>query len=226
MRELIRHSRLLSDYIRDRTGRGISIWIAQHEGRCKDGNDVTDPGLLKMLSLSGKSNATGNLASLNILPVSVSYEIEPCDILKVKELYQRTLHESYTKAPGEDLVSIITGITQFKGRVHMTLCPPVTAEDMEPIASMPQGAFFREVAALINRRIYEGYKLYGINYAACDLLSGKQEFSEYYTDEDLKLLEQREILLADQESVSREIMKQMLRQIYAGPVLNKKKEGL
>ncbi|MEJ1730451.1 hypothetical protein SMA90_29415, partial [Escherichia coli] len=116
-----------------RTGRGISIWIAQHEGRCKDGNDVTDPGLLKMLSLSGKSNATGNLASLNILPVSVSYEIEPCDILKVKELYQRTLHESYTKAPGEDLVSIITGITQFKGRVHMTLCPPVTAEDMEPI---------------------------------------------------------------------------------------------
>lgn len=226
MRDLIKHSRHLSDYIRDRTGRGISMWIAQHEGRSKDGNDKTDPGLLRMLSLSGKSNALENLASLNIQPLSVTYEIEPCDISKVKEEYLKSLHGSYTKDPGEDLASIVTGITQYKGKVHMSLCPPVTAEDMEPFAHLQQGAFFREIAALINRRIYDGYKLYGINYAACDLLSGKQEFIEHYTDEDLKLLEQREILLTDQEPAWREAMIKMLRQLYATPVLNKKKEGL
>jgi len=191
MRDLVKNSRLLSDYIRYRINGGTSIWIAQHEGRSKDGNDLTDPGLLNMLSMSMKKDLVGALASLNIVPVAVSYEIEPCDVLKVCET-QKTMEQGfYNKAPGEDLVSIVTGITQNKGRVHITVCPAVTITDIEPYRDLPQADFFHQVAKLVNERVYQGYRLYGINYAACDRLRGTTEFMEHYSEEDITLLDSR-----------------------------------
>ena len=225
MRQLVKNSRHLSDYMRDRISRGISLWIAQHDGRSKDGNDITDPGLLKMLTLSGGNDTIQSLSFMNIIPVAISYEIEPCDILKVKETWRNKTEGTFSKNPGEDLVSIVTGITQYKGRVHITFCPPVTEQDLVPYTLFPCSEFLKKVAALIDQRIYDGYKLYGINYAAYDLITGRKEYQEYYTAEDQKLLEQRELLLPHDNEDVLVSMTDMLRHIYANPVINKIKYG-
>ncbi|HOO43037.1 MAG TPA: acyltransferase [Bacteroidales bacterium] len=225
MRQLVKNSRHLSDYMRDRISGGRSLWIAQHDGRSKNGIDKTDPGLLKMLSMSDKNDLIRALSSLNITPVAVSYEIEPCDILKVKESWQKIKDGRYVKAPGEDLVSIVTGITQYKGRVHTTLCPPVTEKDLVPYAGLSPSAFFNTLAGLIDNRIYRGYKLYGINYAAYDLITGRKEYGDYYTADDQKLLAQRELLLPQENREILASMTAMLRELYANPVKNKIKYG-
>jgi len=221
IRQLVKNSRHLSDYMRDRISRGISLWIAQHDGRSKNGIDKTDPGLLRMLSLSGGKDIIKSLSALNITPVAVSYEIEPCDILKVRESWHKKEEGTYVKAPGEDLVSIVTGITQYKGRVHITLCPPITEQDLAPYAHLSPPALLKKTAALIDKRIYSGYRLYGTNYAAFDLVTGKQDFRKHYTQEDIKILEQRELLLPHDDQDTLASMTLMLRNIYANPVKNK-----
>ena len=225
IRHLVKNSRHLSDYMRDRISRGISLWIAQHDGRSKNGIDKTDPGLLKMLSLSDRADVIRSLSSLNITPVAVSYEIEPCDILKVKESWQKREEGRYVKAPGEDLVSIVTGITQYKGRVHITLCPPVTEKDLTPYAGLSPSALLKAVARLIDNRIYRGYKLFGINYAAYDLITGRKEYGDYYTIADEKLLAQRELLLPQENEEILASMTDMLRHMYANPLKNKIRSG-
>ena len=114
-------------------------------------------------------------------------------------------------------------ITQYKGRVHCSLCPAVTPEELESFADLPVPAFFSEAASLINRRIHHGYKPYGTNYAACDLLSGRQDHREHYSDNDVQFLAQREMLLPRKDTRSSEIMTHLLRKMYANPVLNKEK---
>lgn len=127
----------------------------------------------------------------------------------------------YNKAPGEDLVSIVTGITQNKGRVHITVCPAVTITDIEPYRDLPQADFFHQVAKLVNERVYQGYRLYGINYAACDRLRGTTEFMEHYSEEDITLLDSREKLLPDSDDQTSTALRDLLRRLYANPVLNR-----
>lgn len=225
MRQLVRNSRHLSDYMRDRISGGISLWIAQHDGRSKDGNDITDPGLLKMLSLGGGPDIVKTLSALNITPIAVSYEIEPCDILKVTESWKKKNRGFYIKSPGEDLVSIVTGITQYKGRVHITICPPITEEELTPYSRLSPSLLLKKAASLIDKRIYNGYRLFGTNYAAYDLLNGKSLYKEYYTPDDLKILAQREMLLKERNESVLDSMTRMLRSIYANPVKNKIKYG-
>lgn len=120
-KEMLRNSQILSSYIRESvTERKQSVWIAQRKGRTKDGTDKTDPSILKMLSLSGQPPPPGSLKNLNITPVSISYEWEPCDIMKVRELYisQQT---TYVKQKDEDLQSIIGGVAAYKGKIHLTV---------------------------------------------------------------------------------------------------------
>ncbi len=225
MRQLVKNSRHLSDYMRDRISRGISLWIAQHDGRSKDGNDITDPGLLKMLTLSGGNDTIQSLSFMNIIPVAISYEIEPCDILKVTESWKKKNRGFYIKSPGEDLVSIVTGITQYKGRVHITICPPITEEELTPYSRLSPSLLLKKAASLIDKRIYNGYRLFGTNYAAYDLLNGKSLYKEYYTPDDLKILAQREMLLKERNESVLDSMTRMLRSIYANPVKNKIKYG-
>ncbi|MGZ4118845.1 MAG: 1-acyl-sn-glycerol-3-phosphate acyltransferase, partial [Bacteroidia bacterium] len=125
-RELYEISQKLSAYIRHTiVDKNVSVWIAQRNGRTKDGNDITQTGLIKMLNMSGGKNFSESIRQLQIVPLSISYEYEPCDDLKVQELYLSSLHSKYVKAPGEDLNSIITGIMQPKGRIHMTVGKPI-----------------------------------------------------------------------------------------------------
>ncbi|MGN1221059.1 MAG: acyltransferase, partial [Candidatus Cryptobacteroides sp.] len=144
IREFYKASMHLSDYIRHTiVEKKQSVWIAQRNGRTKDGIDRTDQGIINMFRMSSEGKST-SLSELNLLPVSVSYEWEPCDILKTLELYARR-QGPYIKKPGEDLNSILTGILQPKGRVHFHICEPISELDMEPYNKLSSNDFNKKV---------------------------------------------------------------------------------
>ncbi|MBB3104952.1 1-acyl-sn-glycerol-3-phosphate acyltransferase [Azomonas macrocytogenes] len=134
-----------------------SIWIAQAEGRAKDGDDRTDSAILKMMHMSRKSESFAEtLAALRPVPVSISYEYDPCDQAKARELYIRATTGTYSKAKGEDDTSIALGITGYKGRVHIHFSPPMT--------QIPEDA--KQMAAALDRQILQGYRLFPVHYLA------------------------------------------------------------
>ena len=181
--EFYQSSRHLSDYIRHCISeKGASVWIAQRNGRTKDGVDATDAGLVKMLSLSGCPQLDKAVGSLRIVPVSVSYQWEPCDILKALELYQ-SRRGPYVKKPGEDMNSIITGIMEFKGRMHVHFSPPVGESDLGQYVQLPRNEFNRAVARHIDRSINGNYSLMDTNYIAHDIANCDNEYADMYTDD-------------------------------------------
>lgn len=219
MREFLRASRHLSDYIRQTVvGRGQSVWIAQRNGRTKDGIDRTDQGIINMFRASGAGDMAESIAGLNIVPVSVSYEWEPCDILKTVELNARR-SGPYIKRPGEDIESILTGIRQPKGRVHFSICRPVTQQDLDRYRDLRPNDFNRKVAALIDRRICSSYRLCPGNYVAHDILSGTGAFSSRYTEDDRSAFLGRMSLLGSCPGDA-DVLRSIFLGIYAGPVDN------
>jgi hypothetical protein len=175
----------VSEYMRYTiTEKRQSTWIAQRNGRSKDGNDKTEIAVLKMFAMSSKKPFVENLAELNITPIAVSYEIEPCDFMKTREVYLTRKYGKYDKQPGEDLLSIIHGIKQYKGDMHLSVCKPVMEEELIECDSLPQKNKFKHLAHIIDKRIYAGYKLFKTNYLAHDLREGKTEFANIYTEED------------------------------------------
>jgi hypothetical protein len=166
-REKLAAYQLLSAYINHSIRNdGASIWIAQAEGRAKDGDDRTDSAILKMFHMSRKDEPFGAvIQSLNLIPVSISYEYDPCDQAKARELYIRATTGTYKKAPGEDDNSIAKGITGYKGRVHIHFAPPVTEyyEDT------------KQLAQETDRQILGGYRLFPVHYLAYAMWSEKDE---------------------------------------------------
>jgi len=218
-RQMYLNSLHLSDYIRYAiTEKHESVWIAQRNGRTKDGIDHTDQGLIKMLSLSGGKDRVQALADLNIVPVSVSYEWESCDILKALELYASRDGKPYVKKPGEDLNSIITGITQPKGRVHIELCEPLTANDLSVIPSDYVDAQFRhDVADIMDKRICSAYRLYPNAYIAYDIRSGSNRFADRYTPEQYDAFKAR---LSELEKYGTDpVLRDLFLGIYSNPVI-------
>lgn len=204
-REFLQKSQELSEYIRYTIlEKGESVWIAQRNGRTKDGRDATDPGIVKMFSLAG------DIVDLNIVPLSISYEWEPCDVLKAAELTALAATGHYEKKPGEDLHSILTGILQPKGGVHITAGKPLTEADYAPLRSLPRNAFNRAVAALLDMRIHAGYRLWPSNLVAADLLEGTA-VGGYTTAE-------KEAFEAHLQAAP-EALRALLLEIYAGPAL-------
>jgi hypothetical protein len=189
-RKLYTSSLLLSEFIRERiTSQASSVWIAQRNGRTKDGVDMTEQGLLKMLDMSSSGDFTNDFDLLSIVPVSISYEYEPCDFLKAKELYisRRT---RYVKSPGEDLNSILTGIMQFKGNIHIDYREPLSRTDLENCAQFAKNERFKALAEIIDKRINEGYHIWNTNRIAYDILHSSNKFSTHYTSEERKSFEE------------------------------------
>lgn len=183
IREFYKASKHLSDYIRHAiTEKRQSVWIAQRNGRTKDGLDHTDQGIINMFRMSHDGDKVTSLAELGLLPVSVSYEWEPCDVLKTLELYARG-KGPYVKKEGEDLNSILTGILQPKGRVHFQICKPLTEEDMMPFADLLSNDFNKHVASLVDQRVCAEYRLWPNNYIAHDILNGSIAYAGHYTPE-------------------------------------------
>ena len=158
-REMMKALGTLSAYIKHSLETGNSIWIAQKEGRAKDGNDYTDPAILKMFHVEGrkqKAEFADYIQSLKIVPVSISYENDPCDIAKARELYEKATHGKYEKSEFEDIESIIQGIVGEKGRIHVAFGDVIDQPYETPEA----------LAQEIDRQIHMHYKLYPINLLA------------------------------------------------------------
>ena len=173
----------LSAYMRHLvTEENASIWIAQRNGRTKNGIDATDPAVMKMFSLSGSRDLASSMAALHIVPVAISYEWETCDIAKAVETYMTRQNGSYVKVPGEDLQSIINGIVAPKGQVHLEVCKPLEIDDLEPL-SKSKTEFFPQVAALMDKRINAAFRLMPTHYIAHDLRSGTRQYAAFYDDE-------------------------------------------
>ncbi|MCF8373896.1 MAG: 1-acyl-sn-glycerol-3-phosphate acyltransferase [Bacteroidales bacterium] len=220
--EMYNNSMLLSHYIRNTVESGTdSVWIAQRNGRTKDGHDLTQPGLLKMLNMSGSGNFAEDFRKLNIVPLTISYEYEPCDILKVKEMFA-SRDGAYTKKPGEDLQSIISGVIENKGRIHLTCGKPIDSELNEIARLKTNNEKIKALANEIDKQIYGNYKLWKTNYIAFDLLNESQTFSSEYSQAEredfLKYLDSN----LDNTLEHKEEFKEMLLELYAGPVVNSK----
>lgn len=185
VRELAQNSQHLSDYIRYLIKENKSVWIAQRNGRTKDGNDKTDHGLINMFSMSGdRQNLVPNLAELNITPIATSYEYEPCAMMKARESYLKERDGLYVKKPMEDLDSIISGIRKKKGTMNITICPTITYDDLKQFEGADKHEIVSAVANIIDERIYANYRLYPNNYIANDWLSGTSTFKKFYTQEE------------------------------------------
>ena len=226
-KEFYRCSLHLSEYIRHViTEKHSSVWIAQRNGRTKDGLDKTDQGIIKMFGMSRNDDKIKSLAELNIIPVSVSYEWESCDYLKAFELYI-SRNQKYIKRPGEDVTSILTGITQPKGRVHFEICPQIREEELSAFDCMTANEYHQQVARLIDQRIISHYRLWPNNYIAHDMLYGTNTYREHYTDEEKQLfVEHMSVLnqmaqLEQYEVTDLDALYDIFLGIYANPVNQK-----
>lgn len=221
MKEFYRHSLHLSEYIRYvLTEKKQSVWIAQRNGRTKDGNDTTDQGLVRMFCMSKSQNKIKALSELNIIPVSVSYEWEPCDILKTLELYE-SRQIKYIKKPGEDLNSILMGIVQPKGKVHIEFCKQITEDELKAFDDNTNNEYHKKVAALLDKRIRAAYQLTPNNYIAHDLRYGQELYRDYYTPEQKEDFIRYMCRLEQYEECDLDILKDTFLGIYSTPIDNK-----
>lgn len=221
IKEFYKGSKHLSEYIRYVIkDKKQSVWIAQRNGRTKDGNDSTDQGIIKMFCLSEPEDKIKALADLHIVPVSISYEWESCDILKALELYE-SQYTKYTKKPGEDLNSILTGIIQYKGQVHIEICQPISKAELSSLDSLTKNEYHKAVASLIDSRIHTAYRLYPNNYIAHDIRYGNTRYQDMYTAEQRMAFEHHLSKLDKYDTCDMEQLRDIFLGIYSNPVDNK-----
>ena len=222
-RELYLSSQMLSKYIRLNITEGrSSIWLAQRQGRTKNGYDLTEQGLLKMLDMSGSADFQKNFEELNIIPMSISYEYEPCDILKAREVVI-SRKRKYVKAEGEDLNSIIVGIKQTKGNVHLNIGAPLTSEEISLAAQCDKNDRYQLIRHAVDRRVVDGYRLWKNNYIAYDLLNHSYKYSHMYEPADAEAFVaymQHQLDTVEPE-INREDLRRIFLDIYANPVVSK-----
>ncbi len=222
-RELYLSSQQLSKYIRESITSGhSSVWIAQRQGRTKDGIDVTEQGLLKMVDMSGTKDFVENFKEIQIVPISMSYEYEPCDIMKAREvLISRT--QKYVKRELEDLESIILGIKQQKGNVHMNIDTPITEAEIIEASECDKNDRYKKMRYAVDRRVIQGYKLWKTNYMAYDWVNNTTKYSDHYDKADMEAFRAYVAgqLKLVESTLDRKELEDIFLHIYSNPVLNK-----
>ncbi|MEE1897570.1 1-acyl-sn-glycerol-3-phosphate acyltransferase [Flavobacterium rakeshii] len=222
-RELLQSSKLMSEYICQLLNReNRSVWIAQREGRTKDGDDATQQGVLKMLAMgSDEKNLMHYFKKLKIVPVSISYEYDPTDMLKMPQLLAKAKDEIYIKEKNEDFITLLSGIMGQKKRIHIHVGDMLT-DDLDKIADEfdNQNKQIQALAQVIDESILTTYKLWPTNYIAYDLLNDTTRFSKYYTDKEKQLFERRLEMRIDNDN---KVLREGFLAMYANPVVNKMK---
>ena len=232
-KEIYSYSLRLSNYIRYTIAQGTSIWIAQREGRSKDGDDRTATGLLKMFTMSSELPIEDALLGLNIVPMAMSYEYDPCDILKANELMHLKVLSAYEKKPGEDFYSMITGLTGHKGRVNIAVGSSLhtAIEHMRGIQNKNEK--FRYLTQAIDAEMHRIYKLWPTNYIAYDLLNGTRDYADQYSNIQkiafsnhirstvLRLGINRRKTELPRDNFTKQV-REILLQMYSNPVTNKR----
>lgn len=222
-RELYHKLSRLSEYLKYTiTEKKRSTWIAQRNGRTKDGLDKTDPGLVKMYSMSGRNDFKNHFIQMNITPIAVSYQYEPCDYMKVRETYLKQLGGVYKKSKNEDYESIVYGINQYKGDSALIITEPITDTEINGLSDN-YSIFCHELTQLIDHRIINNYKLWNTNYMAYDLLNHSQDYRSKYSDSELSAFKQymQETLIHIKDIKDTQSIEKLFLQLYAHPVINK-----
>ena len=224
-RELYLSSQILSKYIRQTITSGkSSVWIAQRQGRTKNGVDITEQGLLKMFDMSGTKSFKENFMELNITPLSISYEYEPCDFRKAREmLISRS--RKYVKAANEDMHSIMTGIRQQKGDIHLNFGLPLTPDEIEAASYCDKNDRYQSIRHAVDIRVVEGYKLWKTNYMAYDLVNGTTKYNDYYGPEDMEAFKSytEHRLRRAERSLDKGELRDIFLRIYANPIVTTEK---
>jgi len=223
-RELYKYSRILSSYISYAlTERNESVWIAQREGRSKDGNDKTQTSLLKMIIMNNEDNFIEAFAGMNLAPVAISYEYDPCDVMKAVELYSISNNLPYEKTQETDFNSINTGLHGYKGRVEVSFCDPFTLDDYKSLGGIHLNDWLKSLAVRIDEKIYQAYRLWDTSYIAFDMLSGEDTFiSRYSLSSKNKFTEYLHEKTAGLEPVyPGEAIRHLVMNMYANPLKNK-----
>ena len=227
-REMLLASKRLSEYmhfvIQEKND---NVWIAQREGRAKDSDDRTQPAILKMMAMGGTGTPSERLQQLHIVPLSISYEFDPCDFLKAREFQLRRDNPEWKKGKNDDVVSMQTGIMGFKGHVHYH-CAPCIDEYLQQLpADTPKTEFFDIVAAHIDSEIHRNYRLYPSNYIAADMLDGTSFAKEgKYTEADRQQFEaylQGQLNKIDLVDKDIPFLRERMLTMYANPLRNKMK---
>ena len=203
--------------------RGESIWIAQRQGRAKDSNDRTQDAMLKMLAMGGEGSVVERLRSLHIVPVSISYEWDPCDFLKAREFWNRHCDPDYRKSAEEDVISMQTGIRGFKGRVHYEATEVLDSWLSELPEGIVRNDMFRIIADRIDRQIHSAYRLYPGNYAAYDLLNDTERLADHYSTAERESFEsyiEERVAMARVGDADPEFLRTALLSMYANPLIN------
>ena len=222
-REMLQSSKLLSEYMGQLLLReNRSVWIAQREGRTKDGNDETNPGVLKMIGMgSDEANLMDYFKKLKIVPVSISYEYDPTDVLKMPQLMVEANNEVYVKDKNEDFMTIISGIMGTKKRIHISVGDVLDTEIDQIVAENDNvNKQVQALAQAIDDSILKNYQLWPTNFIAYDILNGTNRFTHLYKDSEKSLFERRlEMRIGSDNPVTRQGFLAM----YANPVVNKLK---
>ena len=222
-RGLLQSSKLMSEYICQLLSReNRSVWIAQREGRTKDGNDMTQQGVLKMLAMaSDEENLMDYFKKIKIVPVSISYEYDPTDMLKMPRLMAEANDEVYIKEKNEDFTTLISGIMGQKKRIHIHV-GDVLEKELDAITEENdnQNKRIQALAQVIDDSILASYKLWPTNYIAYDLLNETTRFAGHYTEKEKSLFERRLEMRIDIEN---KIVREGFLAMYANPVVNKMK---
>ena len=218
--EMMRSSQLMSSYIHYAvTKKKENIWIAQREGRAKDSDDRTQESVLKMLAMGGP------LQELNIVPLTISYEFDPCDYLKAQEFQQKRDNPSFKKSKQDDLDNMKTGIFGYKGRVHYHCAAPANTW-LNELTDLPKAEFFKVVSQRMDRELHRNYRLYPCNYIACDELNGNEEHAAHYTTADKQRFEKYlngQLAKINIPNKDEAFLRERMLTMYANPLRNKVK---
>ena len=223
LREMLAASKLMSRYMHFViTQKKNPIWIAQREGRAKDGNDRTQEAVLKMIAMGGEGTAAERLIAMHIVPLSISYEFDPCDFLKAKEFQMKRDNPAYKKTRADDLVNMQTGLFGYKGRVHYT-CAPCIDDWIATQEGLANAEFLAATARRLDEEIYRNYRLYPNNFVALDLLNNGKDYISHYSEEDKVQFEQylqQQIDKIDLPNKDEAFLRERLLEMYANPAKN------
>lgn len=223
LREMLAASKLMSRYMHFViTQKKNPIWIAQREGRAKDGNDRTQEAVLKMIAMGGEGTAAERLMAMHIVPLSISYEFDPCDFLKAKEFQMKRDNPAYKKTRADDLVNMQTGLFGYKGRVHYA-CAPCIDDWIATREGLSNAEFFAATARRLDEEIYRNYRLYPNNFMALDLLNNRKDYISHYSEEDKVQFGQylrQQIDKIDLPNKDESFLRERLLEMYANPAKN------
>lgn len=223
--EMLESSRRLSAYIRHvLTQKGQSVWIAQREGRAKDSDDRTQESLLKMFGMSGTGSLAESIKELNICPLSISYEYDPCDYLKAKEFQQKRDNPAHKKSPQDDLLNMQTGVMCYKGKVVYHITGDINRA-LDDIARQTRvkNEQAELIAKVIDKRIHSRFNITPNNRIAYDLLSDERRFAGEYSAEEKETFERyldKQIRKIDLENKDHDFLRGKLLEMYANPLRN------